>query len=105
MSYSAWQCDQFDRLLEELLAKAKEAGIDVDGMLLSDVERGTLSDIRFVLPSLPQEEKHFEETEPERGSGTETSGHAWLDSRCWPARHRARQTDTIIALAAFGIPG
>ena len=35
--------------------------------------------------------------------GTETSGHAWLHSRCWPAWHAARKADAIAALATMGI--
>ena len=35
--------------------------------------------------------------------GTETSGHAWLHSACWPAWHRTRQADAIAAVAAMGI--
>ena len=35
--------------------------------------------------------------------GTESSGHAWLHSRCWQAWHSARKADAIAALAAMGI--
>lgn len=35
--------------------------------------------------------------------GTETTGHAWLHSRCWPAWHSARKAAAIAALAAMGI--
>jgi hypothetical protein len=35
--------------------------------------------------------------------GTESAGHAWLHSCCWPARHAARKADAIAALAAMGI--
>ena len=35
--------------------------------------------------------------------GTESSGHAWLHSRCWPAWHTARRAEAIAALAAMGI--
>jgi hypothetical protein len=36
--------------------------------------------------------------------GTESRGHAWLHSRCWPAWHSARKAEAIAALAAMGIP-
>jgi hypothetical protein len=35
--------------------------------------------------------------------GTETAGHAWLHSRCWPAWRSARKAEAIAALAAMGI--
>jgi hypothetical protein len=35
--------------------------------------------------------------------GTETIGHAWLHSRCWPAWHGARKAEAVTALAGFGI--
>jgi hypothetical protein len=35
--------------------------------------------------------------------GTESSGHAWLHSCCWPAWHSARRAAAIAALAAMGI--
>jgi hypothetical protein len=35
--------------------------------------------------------------------GTESTGHAWLHSRCWPAWHAARKADAITALATMGI--
>jgi hypothetical protein len=35
--------------------------------------------------------------------GTESSGHVWLHSRCWPAWHSARKAEAIAALAAMGI--
>ena len=35
--------------------------------------------------------------------GTESSGYAWLHSRCWPAWHSARKAAAIAALAAMGI--
>jgi len=35
--------------------------------------------------------------------GTETTGHAWLHSRCWPAWHAARKAEAIAALATTGI--
>jgi hypothetical protein len=35
--------------------------------------------------------------------GTETIGHAWLHSRCWPAWHAARKAEAIAALATMGI--
>jgi hypothetical protein len=35
--------------------------------------------------------------------GTESSGHAWLHSRCWSAWHSRRKADAITALAAMGI--
>jgi hypothetical protein len=35
--------------------------------------------------------------------GTETAGHAWLHSGCWPRWHSAREAEAIAALAALGI--
>ena len=35
--------------------------------------------------------------------GTESTGHAWLHSRCWPAWHTGRQAEAVAALAAMGI--
>lgn len=35
--------------------------------------------------------------------GTESTGHAWLHSRCWPAWHATRKAEAIAALAAMGI--
>lgn len=35
--------------------------------------------------------------------GTESSGHAWLHSRCWPAWHAGRKAEAIAALAEVGI--
>jgi hypothetical protein len=35
--------------------------------------------------------------------GTETTGHVWLHSRCWPAWRNAREADAIAALARIGI--
>jgi hypothetical protein len=35
--------------------------------------------------------------------GGQTSGHAWLHSRCWPAWHAGRKTEAIRALATMGI--
>ncbi|HXF87791.1 MAG TPA: hypothetical protein VNK48_05510 [Xanthobacteraceae bacterium] len=37
--------------------------------------------------------------------GTETSGHVWLHSPCWPAWHAARKAEAIAALAMMGIHG
>jgi hypothetical protein len=37
--------------------------------------------------------------------GTDTSGHAWLHRTCWPAWHRARETEAIAALTSMGIQG
>jgi hypothetical protein len=35
--------------------------------------------------------------------GTESTGHAWLHSRCWSAWHAARQAEATEALEAMGI--
>jgi len=35
--------------------------------------------------------------------GTETHGHAWLHSRCWPNWHGSRKAEAIAALMAMGI--
>jgi hypothetical protein len=35
--------------------------------------------------------------------GTESTGHAWLHSRCWPTWHAGRKAEAIAALAAMGI--
>jgi hypothetical protein len=35
--------------------------------------------------------------------GTESSGHAWLHSRCWPAWQTARRNEAVAALKAMGI--
>ncbi len=35
--------------------------------------------------------------------GTESAGHAWLHSRCWPAWRAARKAQAVAALAAMGI--
>lgn len=35
--------------------------------------------------------------------GTETSGHTWLHSRCWPTWHEARKAEAIAALKEIGI--
>jgi len=35
--------------------------------------------------------------------GIETSGHAWLHSRCWKAWHAARKREAVAALKAMGI--
>ena len=35
--------------------------------------------------------------------GTESSGHAWLHSRCWTSWHAGRRADAVIALKAMGI--
>jgi hypothetical protein len=35
--------------------------------------------------------------------GTETTGHAWLHSRCWPAWHSDLTAQAIAALALLGI--
>ncbi len=35
--------------------------------------------------------------------GTETTGHAWLHSRCWPAWHARRKAEAVTALATMGI--
>jgi hypothetical protein len=35
--------------------------------------------------------------------GTETNGHVWLHSRCWPAWYEARQAKAVSALTAMGI--
>jgi hypothetical protein len=35
--------------------------------------------------------------------GTESTGHAWLHSRCWSPWFAARQAEAVAALAAMGI--
>jgi hypothetical protein len=35
--------------------------------------------------------------------GIESSGHAWLHSRCWPAWHDRRKAEAAAALAGMGI--
>ena len=35
--------------------------------------------------------------------GTESTGHAWLHSRCWPAWYEARKVKAVSALMAMGI--
>ena len=35
--------------------------------------------------------------------GTESTGHAWLHSRCWSAWYAARQAGAVAALEAMGI--
>ena len=35
--------------------------------------------------------------------GTESTGHAWLHSRCWTTWHAGRKAEAIAALAAMGI--
>jgi hypothetical protein len=35
--------------------------------------------------------------------GIESSGHAWLHSRCWPSWHAGRKAEAIVALAQLGI--
>jgi hypothetical protein len=35
--------------------------------------------------------------------GTESTGHAWLHSRCWPAWRDARKAEALAAMAAMGI--
>ena len=35
--------------------------------------------------------------------GMESTGHAWLHSRCWPARYAGRKAEAVAALAAMGI--
>ena len=35
--------------------------------------------------------------------GTESTGHAWLHSRCWPAWYEFRKAKAVAALAAMGI--
>ena len=35
--------------------------------------------------------------------GGESTGHAWLHSRCWPAWYASRKAEAISALAAMGI--
>jgi hypothetical protein len=35
--------------------------------------------------------------------GTESTGHAWLHSRCWPAWHAGRRAGAAAALAGMGI--
>jgi hypothetical protein len=35
--------------------------------------------------------------------GMESTGHAWLHSRCWPAWHAGRKAEAAAALAGMGI--
>jgi hypothetical protein len=35
--------------------------------------------------------------------GVETTGHAWLHGRCWPAWYARRKAEAVAALAAMGI--
>jgi hypothetical protein len=35
--------------------------------------------------------------------GTESTGYAWLHSRCWPVWHANRRAKAVIALAEMGI--
>ena len=35
--------------------------------------------------------------------GIETTSHAWLHSRCWPAWHASRKSEAIAALSTFEI--
>ncbi len=35
--------------------------------------------------------------------GTETTGHAWLHSRCWSAWHTSRRAEAVAALSSMGI--
>jgi hypothetical protein len=35
--------------------------------------------------------------------GTESTGHAWLHSHCWPTWHEVRKAKAVTALAAMGI--
>jgi hypothetical protein len=35
--------------------------------------------------------------------GIESTGHAWLHSRCWPAWHAGRKAEATAALAGMGI--
>ena len=35
--------------------------------------------------------------------GTETTGHVWLHSHCWPAWHAGRKAEAVAALKAMGI--
>jgi hypothetical protein len=35
--------------------------------------------------------------------GIESSGHAWLHSRCWPSWHAGRKADAVAALTKLGI--
>jgi hypothetical protein len=35
--------------------------------------------------------------------GVESTGHAWLHSRCWPDWYARRKTEAVAALAAMGI--
>jgi hypothetical protein len=41
--------------------------------------------------------------EPLLPHGVESTGHAWLHSRCWPAWHAARRAEAVAALKAMGI--
>ena len=35
--------------------------------------------------------------------GTRSGTHAWLHGECWPAWHRARQAEAVVALKSMGI--
>jgi hypothetical protein len=35
--------------------------------------------------------------------GTESSGHVWLHSRCWPTWHERRKAEAVAALSSIGI--
>jgi hypothetical protein len=41
--------------------------------------------------------------EPLLPFGSESTGHAWLHSRCWPAWHARRKAEAVAALRAMGI--
>jgi hypothetical protein len=36
--------------------------------------------------------------------GNESSGHAWLHSRCWSTWHARRKAEAVVALSSVGIP-
>jgi hypothetical protein len=35
--------------------------------------------------------------------GIETTGHAWLHSRCWPGWYEGRKVDAVVAVGAMGL--
>jgi hypothetical protein len=36
--------------------------------------------------------------------GGESTGHAWLHSRCWPAWYASRKAEAVAALSSIGLP-
>ena len=52
------------------------------------------------LPGLRQADQGHDPLLP---FGTESTGHAWLHSRCWSAWHAGRKAEAVAALEAMGI--